>query len=438
MSLVVFLATASLLAYRGLWRHLHSLHHWGGVEALTLRGRIAGGEVGRLVLALRDDIQIFELDTAGARVLAWPAPGAWRISRRLRVGDPVTVLALRDGETLSAVRIIRGAWPLPPLPRLPSAVLGVVCGITLLQLLGTPVRVEREVVPPSPSPLLLDTPDPQRIHAAARRLGRAHGWAGEGAGGSRAGQSFFDYVGAHPNVADGKRRHLYLQPVGPFEGRERALRLTAGFLARYFCLPVRVAETIELDAIPAHARRVHPEWGNPQLLTSYLLHDLFRWRRPSDAAGFVGITTLDIWPGEGWEAVYGQASPVGRVGVLSIYRSGEWDDGPTAFRLALLRTVKVAAHETGHIFSIQHCANRGCLMSGHNDREEADARFPVLCPDCLAKLLWATRCDPVVRYASLASFCWEQQLVDEATLYSQLAAAAAEAWGRPERLASVR
>ena len=71
-------------------------------------------------------------------------------------------------------------------------------------------------------------------------------------------------------------------------------------------------------------------------------------------------------------------------------------------------------------------------MSGHNDREEADARFPVLCPDCLAKLVWATRCDPVQRYAGLAAFCREHHLHDEATLYGRLMAAASEAWGRPE------
>ena len=435
MALALFVVAAALLAYRMLWSHLHELHGWSGVEARSLRGRIIGGEVGRLVLQPEDGPAL-ELSTAGARVIAWPAPGALRLSTTLRVGDPVAVLALPDGDRLCALRIVRGAWPAPPLRRLPSAVVGVVCGVAMLQVLGSPVTVRHQVEPPCPAPFLLDAPDPVKVHAAARRMGRIHLWSGAGDASSRTGtgQSFLDYVGARPNLADRKRRYLYLQPVGSFDGRQaHLLRLTTRFLALFYGLPVRVAESLPLSEVPDHARRLHPDWGNEQLLTTYLLHDLFRWRRPADAAGFLGITGVDIWPGEGWEAVYGQASPVERVGVLSIYRQGDLDGGPGSFRQALLRTLKVAAHETGHIFSMQHCINRGCLMSGHNDREEADARYPVLCPECLAKLVWATRCAPVQRYASLASFCREHQLNDEATLYSRLMAVAAEVWHQPQQ-----
>jgi len=434
MTTVLLLAALAFLGYRVLWHRLHHLPRWTQMHVLQLSGRIAGGQVGLLELELEQGQQL-DIRTAGAQVIAWPAPGAWRFSRSLRVGDPVTVLASTDEQPLQAVRIIRGAWPLPPLPRLSSAVVGIVLGICLLQIIRSPVSVEREVAPPSAAAFLLDTPDVVRLHAAARQLAAVNHWAGGATEGT--GQAFLDYVGSAPNQANGKRRYLYLQPIGPFGSRQdEVVRLTARFLARYFCLPVRVTRPMEVSAIPEHAQRLHPEWGNLQLLSSYLMHNLLRWHRPDDAAGYLGITPVDIWPGEGWEAVYGQASLAERVGVVSMFRNGvESED--VRLRLALLRTIKVAAHETGHMFSMKHCANRSCLMSGHNDREEADLRFPVLCPDCLAKLLWATRCDPVQRYASLAAFCHRRNLTDEAELFARLMAAAADAWGRsePQRLA---
>jgi archaemetzincin len=315
-------------------------------------------------------------------------------------------------------------------------VVAIVLGIVLLQLLRPHVEVDREIRVPSASPFLLDAPDPVRVYAATRHMAAAHAWAGNAqTTRSRGGESFLDYVRSQPNVADAQRRYIYLQPVGPFEEPRQAhlLRLTGRFLARFFCLPVRVARELPLSEIPQFARRLHPETAHLQLQSTYLIHNLLRWRRPREAAIYLGITAVDIWPGPGWEAVYGQASLIKRVGVLSIYRHGELDGERGRFRLALVRTLKVAAHESGHTLSMKHCQNRGCLMSGHNDREEADQRFPVLCPDCLAKLLWATRCDPVQRYSRLAAFCWKHRLSDEASIYAQLLSAAVKAWGEPDR-----
>jgi archaemetzincin len=438
MTLALALGCSALLAYRLLWHRLNHLPAWTGVDAVRHSGTIAGGHEGLLVLAPADGGELVPIATSGAKVVAWPAPGAWRISRGLRLGDPVTVLVLeseQDGER-SAARIVRGRWPDPPLERLPSAIVAIVLGITLLQLFRAHVEVDREIAVPSASPFLLDAPDPIRVYEATRHMAAAHAWAGNAqTTPGRDGETFLEYVGSQPNVADAQRRYLYVQPIGPFEGARQAhiLRLTSRFLARFYCLPVRVARELPLSEISRSARRLHPDTAHLQLQSTYLIHNLLRWRRPREAAIYLGITAVDIWPGPGWEAVYGQASLIKRVGVLSIYRHGDLDGGPSRFRLALVRTLKVAAHESGHTLSMKHCANRGCLMSGHNDREEADQRFPVLCPDCLAKLLWATRCDPVQRYSKLAAYCWKNHLRDEASIYAQLLSAAVKAWGEPDR-----
>ena len=40
-----------------------------------------------------------------------------------------------------------------------------------------------------------------------------------------------------------------------------------------------------------------------------------------------------------------------------------------------------------------------------------------VCPECLAKLCWATGCDPLVRYRDLIEFCKQHDLTAEQTFY---------------------
>src|SRR3712207_7363776 len=42
------------------------------------------------------------------------------------------------------------------------------------------------------------------------------------------------------------------------------------------------------------------------------------------------------------------------------------------FKLTLLRTLKIAAHETGHMFSVRHCTKYECVMNGSNHLGETD------------------------------------------------------------------
>jgi archaemetzincin len=44
-------------------------------------------------------------------------------------------------------------------------------------------------------------------------------------------------------------------------------------------------------------------------------------------------------------------------------------------------------------------------MNGSNHREEADRRPLWLCPECMAKVCWATEARPAERYRKLAEFC---------------------------------
>ena len=63
--------------------------------------------------------------------------------------------------------------------------------------------------------------------------------------------------------------------------------------------------------------------GNPHYLS--LNAALMARRTPGDAA-VLGITALDLWPGPGWNFVFGQVSLRERVGVWSMARNGDPDE----------------------------------------------------------------------------------------------------------------
>jgi archaemetzincin len=234
------------------------------------------------------------------------------------------------------------------------------------------------------------------------------------------GQSFATYLEEDPVTARGRRRVIYVKPLGDFAGAQRKiLELTREFLGLYFALPVRELAASGLDAVPASARRVHPSWGVPQILTGYVLEDVLLPALPDDAAAALALTTSDLWPGQGWNFVFGQASLRYRVGVWSIYRNGDPAKGPADFLLCLRRTLKTATHETGHMFSMRHCIAFECNMCGSNNREESDRQPLWLCPQCLAKLVWATGADPMDRFQRLEAFCAEHAMEAEAAFYAR-------------------
>jgi archaemetzincin len=234
------------------------------------------------------------------------------------------------------------------------------------------------------------------------------------------GQSYSQYVRGQPIRVEKQRRVIYVQPLGEFDAAQRkVLDRTAEFLGIYFQLPVKVRDVLSLDVIPATARREHPTWHVKQILSTYVLDKVLRPRLPAEACAYIALTTSDLWPGEGWNFVFGQASLNERVGVWSIARNGDAHGDDAEFRLCLLRTLKTASHETGHMFSMQHCTLYECNMCGSNHRDEAD-RLPLwLCPHCLAKLCHATGADPIRRFKELAAFGKRTGLRPEQAFYEK-------------------
>jgi len=241
------------------------------------------------------------------------------------------------------------------------------------------------------------------------------------------GQTFKEYRSSDPTRPTGTRGTIYIQPLGEFTPTQRKLvELTAAAMAVWFNMPTKFSEDLKLDVVPEAARRKNPYIGLEQLLTGYVLYRVLLPRVPRDSAATICFTAADLWPGRGWNFVFGQASLEGRVGVWSIARFGDPDRSEESFRLVLLRTLKLATHESGHMFSLAHCTAYECDMNGSNSLDESDRHPLALCPECLAKLCWATRADPAERYRKLIEFCRREGLKAEAERYEKLLAAVSD------------
>jgi archaemetzincin len=232
------------------------------------------------------------------------------------------------------------------------------------------------------------------------------------------GQTFQEYLRGRPVTPTGNRTVIYVQPLGEFTAKQREIvELSAEYLGLYFCRPVKILATLPPSTIPNSARRTHPEWKVKQILSTYVLDQVLKPRLPKDAAAYIAFTTSDLWPGPGWNFVFGQASLRDRVGVWSITRNGDPAESDDGFRVCLRRTLKTATHETGHMFSIPHCIAYECNMSGSNHLAESDRHPLYLCPECHAKVCWATNAEPIARLRRLAEFCQRQGLQQELTYF---------------------
>ena len=253
----------------------------------------------------------------------------------------------------------------------------------------------------------------EKLRPLHRRLGRPEtgDWL---ASYPEPGQTFEQYLSDRPAPSDPRLTTLYLQPIGELNAAQRQLIDETGqILGRFYRMPLKTLRTLSLDIIPRHSRREHPSWGDKQILSTYVLDTVLIPRRPADAVAVLALATSDLWPGEGWNFVFGQASLTERVGVWSIYRYGDPAD-KRQYRECLRRTLKVALHETGHMLGLLHCTAYECGMNGSNNLAETDRAPMAFCPECSAKVWWACGVAPDRWYEDLAELAERHDLDQEA------------------------
>lgn len=287
--------------------------------------------------------------------------------------------------------------------------------ILLLALLLTGCRVDEQAANANSS-----TPqdDLTELRTAMKEVGpffqpmrspQRYDWLGSH---NEPGQTFDQYLASNPTRPSADRRRIYLMPLGNFSRKEqKVLDVAAAYLEAFYNLPVTKMPARAL-AMPVGAgdRRRTPGSKSEQVRTGYIVDTVLKRAVPGDAAGLIAFTNVDLFSDSSMSFVFGQASARDRVGIWSIYRLGERADGATFLR----RVLKIAAHETGHLFGFAHCTKYECVMSGTNYLGETDRRPIDACPECMAKVCWLTLISPAERYRKLADLCRRNGLDKEA------------------------
>ncbi len=225
------------------------------------------------------------------------------------------------------------------------------------------------------------------------------------------GQSFEAYVKDCANRVCPHRKVFYIQPIRSAPGRldlgvhaqpqyPRTLERMRDYAEIFFGVPARLLEPIPMFEETLDADR--DQYNAEALL------DRLAQRVPEDAVAYIAITKEDLYSGT-LNYVFGLGSLAARTGVYSLRRYQHED--PAKF---LRRSLKLLAHEAGHIYSIEHCTAWSCLMQGANSLAEHDAHPLRLCPVDLRKLEWNAGLDRTAWHRSLRDFYRQVGLQAEA------------------------
>ncbi len=234
------------------------------------------------------------------------------------------------------------------------------------------------------------------------------------------GETFEQHLNNNPTRPTADRHTIYIRPLGKFTLQQsKVIVTTARYIERFFDLPVKLLPPGPFDeqALAGHTRPGYS--GARQVRSGYILEKLLVPALPTDAAALIAFTNEDLFPDEFMNYVFGQASLDKRVGVWSLFRLDDNADNETFLR----RTLKIAVHETGHMFSMRHCIKYECVMSGTNHLGETDRRPVDACPECMAKICWMSDISPKERYERLADFCRRNGLDKEADEFTRKAVA---------------
>jgi archaemetzincin len=238
------------------------------------------------------------------------------------------------------------------------------------------------------------------------------------------GQTFAQYLNVRPRELGTRRQTIYLVPLGKYNDAERqVMHETAEFLSLFYWMPVQWRDPIADNVIPDSARRINEHTRKTQFDSIYILQKVLPDRVPRDAAALLALTATDLWPGDPkWNFVYGQGSLGQPTGVWSMARLGKASSEEER-KLRLYRMIKIATHETGHLFGIPHCTSDQCGMNGSNGQRETDAHPLAFCPECEAKIWLVTRVNPAERYRRLAALAQRHGFETEESLFKRSAEA---------------
>ncbi len=164
------------------------------------------------------------------------------------------------------------------------------------------------------------------------------------------------------NSLSGKNRKIGIVPAGKFTDKllnKTALRINEFFLCETEILPVTDPPLFSFD-------KNRNQYNGAMILKSY------EEKHYDSFEKIIVILDVDIFIPI-FTHVFGEARVGGKVALLSTFRLKK-PSGFQGFPKETLydRTIKVALHETAHLFNLTHCKDKMCLMHFSGDIEEID------------------------------------------------------------------
>ncbi|XP_022083871.1 archaemetzincin-2-like [Acanthaster planci] len=194
------------------------------------------------------------------------------------------------------------------------------------------------------------------------------------------------------------------------------------FLQVYFPnLDIRMESVHDINQDLELVSRYHSKTNKKQFLVTDLYAKLHKLTGIPSSDFVLGLTWTDLYPKEELNFVLGEASFRHRCAVLSFgryeplsYKRNQGDDEPEEESIAvdgdlLWKLLRVATHETCHLFGLNHCVFFNCSMNESTSVAEALAQPLILCPVCLRKIQRFLKFGIVERYRNLLSACQSLQ-----------------------------
>ena len=157
-------------------------------------------------------------------------------------------------------------------------------------------------------------------------------------------------------------------------GVELPVKVVAANISGYLKLTSRILPSLDHPAYAFSENRLQYDAGA-------VLRDLEN-RRFENCRKIIAVLNVDLFIPI-FTHVYGEARQNGKIALVSTFRLSEKNDGFSPRPAKILeRTAKVALHELGHLFNLEHCHDTRCLMHFSGNLAELDDTPLYFCRYC--------------------------------------------------------